>query len=76
MSKLWTAFALCAAVFGLMDQASAARAAHNKHAPARAAFAAPRQYQAPLNQCRLHWGERPEELAQDRGYEDDLGNEC
>ena len=83
MGKLWTAVALCVALVGLTGQASAAvaRAHHNKHIPPRAArhaaFASPRQYQALTNVCGLRWGsERPEELAQDRGVQEDIGNNC
>jgi hypothetical protein len=82
MRRFWTAVVLCLALFGLTGQASAAvaRAHHNNHIPARAArhaaFASPRQYEAPTNVCRLRWGsERPEELAQDRGYQEYIGYE-
>ena len=81
MSEFWMAFAFCVALFGLTGQLALARASHHKHVPARAApyaaFAAPLRYQAPTNVCKLRWGnERPEELAQDRGIEDDIGNSC
>jgi hypothetical protein len=62
-----------------------AKAPHHKYFPVRAygaygaapygTFAAPR-YRAPWNGCRLRWGERPEELEQDRGYQESLGKDC
>jgi hypothetical protein len=63
-----------------------AKAPHHKYVPYRAygaygaaplgTIAAPPRYQAPLNACRLNLHERPEELIQDRGYQEYLGNAC
>jgi len=64
-----------------------AKAPHHVYVPDRARgayaagtqgpFAGGRRYSMPpLNACRLRYGERPEELFQDRGYLEDLGYDC
>jgi hypothetical protein len=40
-------------------------------------YAGVRRYaRPPINECRLRWGERPEELFQDIGYQQSLGYDC
>jgi hypothetical protein len=63
-----------------------AKAPHHKYHPTQAyraygavpygTFAAPPRYRAPINGCRLRWGERPEELTQDRDFQESLGYDC
>jgi hypothetical protein len=45
-------------------------------ASAHRAFAGTPRYPMPINACRLRWGERPEELIQDRDYQETLGEDC
>ena|ERR1700752_4293601 len=66
--------------------AAVAKARHHVYVPDRArgaygasayrTFAGTRWYPMPINACRLRWGERPEELIQDRDYQESLGGDC
>jgi hypothetical protein len=82
-------FAIAAAL--MLTTASAALASHHltprqRHELARHNYASVRQdlsarrawdsARQPVGGCHLRWGERPEELTQDRDYQESLGKPC
>ena len=75
------------AVVAKTHHAVVAQTHHLVYVPdrARAAYGAraqgpyaggPRYFMPPTSECRVRWGERPEELFQDIGYQQSLGYDC
>jgi hypothetical protein len=53
-----------------------ARRSYNNVREGFSAWGASDSARQPVGSCHLRWGERPEELYQDLGYQESLGNSC